>query len=67
MVGDEVVDAVTLVADMRMLTDAELLQVVDISIFDVVAFVVRSRFRLRSDCYNTYPPSCDWYTLINLP
>ena len=18
-------------------------------------------------CYNTYPPSCDWYTLINLP
>ncbi len=40
MVGDEVVDAITSVFGMRMLIDAELLQVVDISVFDVVALVV---------------------------
>ncbi len=24
-------------------------------------------YMYRNHCYNTYPPSCDWYTLINLP
>jgi hypothetical protein len=40
VVGYEVVDAITSVVGMRMPIDAELLQVVDISVFDVVALVV---------------------------
>ncbi len=46
MVGDEVVDAITSVFGKRMPIDAELLQVVDISVIDVVALVI-SRLRLR--------------------
>ncbi len=29
-----------------------------------LGLVLRQRLGL---CYSTYPPSCDWYTLINLP
>ena len=48
MVGDEVVDAITSVFGMRMPIDAELLQVVDISVFDVVSLVVVFVFVLIS-------------------
>ena len=29
--------------------------------------IERTKTKNVSHCYNTYPPSCDWYTLINLP
>ena len=40
MVGDEVVDAITSFFGMHVPIDAELLQVVNISVIDVVALVV---------------------------